>query len=84
MTLFKRLKRNQRGAAVIEIAIALAVLITFIYGIFQMGTLYQANAGMQHALGEAFEQRHCVRIPASARMVKVPSLLAPGKYLVPK
>ncbi len=52
MTLFNRLKRNQRGAAVIEIAIALPVLITFIYGIFQMGTLYQANAGMQHALGE--------------------------------
>lgn len=46
------LKRDERGAAVIEIAIVLPVLITFIYGIFQIGILYQANAGMQHALGE--------------------------------
>lgn len=52
MKLLRLLKRDQRGAAVIEIAIALPVLITFIYGIFQIGILYQANAGMQHALGE--------------------------------
>lgn len=52
MKLIRLLKRDQRGAAVIEIAIALPVLITFIYGIFQIGILYQANAGMQHALGE--------------------------------
>ena len=30
----------------------LPVLIVVIYGIFQIGILYQANAGMQHALGE--------------------------------
>ncbi len=52
MKLLRHLKRDNRGAAVIEIAIALPVLITFIYGIFQIGILYQANAGMQHALGE--------------------------------
>ena len=52
MKLFRHLQRDQRGAAVIETAIVLPVLITFIYGIFQIGILYQANAGMQHALGE--------------------------------
>ena len=52
MKLFRHLRRDQRGAAVIEMAIALPVLIMFIYGIFQIGILYQANAGMQHALGE--------------------------------
>lgn len=46
------LKRNERGAAAVEMALALPVLITMIYGIFQVGLLYQANAGMQHALGE--------------------------------
>ena len=46
------LKRDERGVAVIEIAIVLPVLILFIYGIFQIGILFQANAGMQHALGE--------------------------------
>lgn len=48
----KLLKGDERGVAVIEIAIVLPVLIMFIYGIFQIGILYQANAGMQHALGE--------------------------------
>ena len=52
MTLFRPLRRDERGVAVIEIAIVLPVLILFIYGIFQIGILYQANAGMQHALGE--------------------------------
>ena len=46
------LRRDQRGAAAAEMALALPVLITMIYGIFQVGLLYQANAGMQHALGE--------------------------------
>jgi Flp pilus assembly protein TadG len=52
MTRFFRLQRDERGAAVIEIAIALPTLILFIWGIFQLGIAFQANAGMQHALGE--------------------------------
>src|SRR5262249_26125695 len=36
----------------IEMAIALPVLLVMIYGIFQVGLVFQANAGMQHALGE--------------------------------
>ena len=52
MTMPKTLKRNEEGAAAIEMAIALPVLIAMIYGLFQVGLLYQANAGMQHALGE--------------------------------
>ena len=52
MTLVNILKRDERGVAATEMALALPVLITMIYGIFQVGLLYQANAGMQHALGE--------------------------------
>jgi Flp pilus assembly protein TadG len=44
--------RNEGGAALIEMAIALPVLISMIYGIFTVGQLFEANAGMQHALGE--------------------------------
>jgi Flp pilus assembly protein TadG len=47
-----RIRRDERGAAVIEMAIALPVLVTMIYGIFTLGQLFEANAGMQHALGE--------------------------------
>ena len=46
------LRRDERGAAVIEMAIALPTLVLFLWGIFQLGIAFQANAGMQHALGE--------------------------------
>jgi len=52
MTFRKHLRRDARGAAAIEMAISLPVLLVMIYGIFQVGLIFQANAGMQHALGE--------------------------------
>lgn len=52
MTRLVSLRRDEDGAAVVEMAIALPVLIVFIWGILQLGIAFQANAGMQHALGE--------------------------------
>jgi Flp pilus assembly protein TadG len=52
MKRLRLLRRNEHGAAAIEFAIAVPVLITFIWGIFQIGLLLEANAGMRHALGE--------------------------------
>lgn len=52
MMKFLRLRWDDRGAAAIEMALALPILVSMIYGLFQVGLLYQANAGMQHALGE--------------------------------
>lgn len=46
------LRRNERGAAAIEMAIAVPVLILMLWGIFQIGIASQAIAGMQHGLGE--------------------------------
>ena len=43
---------DERGASTVEMALVLPMLVTFIYGIFIIGTMFQANAGMQHALGE--------------------------------
>jgi Flp pilus assembly protein TadG len=56
MSLVNILRRCERGAAAIEMAIALPVLLVMIYGIFQVGLVFQANAGMQHALGEGARQ----------------------------
>ena len=53
MNAFKQFRRDERGAAAIEFAIAAQVLVALIWGIFQVGLVFQANAGMQHALGEA-------------------------------
>jgi len=52
MTKLFRIRRDDRGAAVVEFALTVPVLITLIYGIFEFSQLYEANAGMQHALGE--------------------------------
>ena len=51
------IKRNnlinaEDGAAAIEMAIAVPVLVLFIIGIFSFGRMLEADAGMQHAIGE--------------------------------
>ena len=52
MTILSSIRRNERGAAVIEMALTVPVLVTMIYGIFTIGLLFDANAGIQQALGE--------------------------------
>ena len=47
-----RIGRDERGAGAVEFALSVPVLITMIYGIFTLGQLFEANAGIQHALGE--------------------------------
>jgi Flp pilus assembly protein TadG len=46
------LRRDERGAAAVEFALSVPILVGVIYGIFEFSQLYWANAGMQHALGE--------------------------------
>jgi hypothetical protein len=48
-----KLSRDDTGSTAIEFAIVLPVLMVFLYGFFTLGTLYRANAGLHHALGEA-------------------------------
>ena len=47
-----QLRRDEGGAGAVEFALTVPILITLIYGIFEFSQLYEANAGMQHALGE--------------------------------
>jgi hypothetical protein len=51
--LTRKLSRNQQGTAVMEFAIAVPVLVSLIWGIFQVSMLLEAQAGMQSALGQA-------------------------------
>jgi Flp pilus assembly protein TadG len=51
MTALRMIRRDENGAAVIEFAIAVPILISLIWGIFQLACLFWANAGMQNALG---------------------------------
>ena len=51
--ILRKLRSNSEGAAAIEFAVAVPVLTVMIWGMFQVGLIFQANAGMPHALGEA-------------------------------
>ena len=52
MKLYKRLRRDNKGAAAIEMAFAFPILIMLIWMIIQLGLVLRAMAGIQHALGE--------------------------------
>lgn len=47
-----RIIRDERGAAAVEMAFALPVLVIMIWAFVQLAEVYRAVAGMQQALGE--------------------------------
>lgn len=49
----RKLAADEQGASAIEFALSVPVLIAMIYGIFTFGEMFEAAAGMQHALGQA-------------------------------
>ena len=52
MKLAQRLFRDQQGAAVVEMAFALPVVIVMLWAFVQLAQVYRATAGIQQALGE--------------------------------
>jgi len=69
MTRSKIIRLDEKGAAAIEMAFALPILLLFVYGIFQLGVILQANAGMQHALGEGARYATLYPKPADSAIV---------------
>jgi Flp pilus assembly protein TadG len=49
----RKISLNDRGNAAVEFALAAPILLTFIFGMAQLGMVFLASAGMQHGLGEA-------------------------------
>ena len=52
MMIGRRISRDDRGAAAIEMAFALPILIIMIWAFVQLAQIYRALAGIQQALGE--------------------------------
>ena len=52
MKMLKKLSHNEEGAAVIEMAFALPILIMLLWMIVQLGLVFRAMSGIQHSLGE--------------------------------
>lgn len=67
------LRKNERGAAAIEMAIAIPVLTLFLYGIFEIGVCCEAIAGMQHGLGEGARYATLCLTPNSSGTCTIPA-----------
>ena len=80
------LKSDERGAAVIEMAFALPTLIILIWGIAQLGMMYRAIAGVQHALGEGARLATIYPQPTDdaieARMEEMVYGIEPGEFTI--
>jgi Flp pilus assembly protein TadG len=68
MKMVCKFRRDQQGAAAIEFAIAVPILILMIWGIFQVGIAFQASAGMQHALGEGARYATIWPVPTNTQI----------------
>jgi Flp pilus assembly pilin Flp len=68
-----KLRRNEQGAAAIEMAIAVPVLTLFLWGIFEIGVACEAIAGMQHGLGEGARLATLCLTPTSTGTCTVPT-----------
>lgn len=53
MTFFSRFCNNQKGAAAIEFALAMPLVIMLFFGMAQFGLILLANSGIRHALDKA-------------------------------
>ena len=52
MKLLRKIRRDERGAAVIEMAFALPAMVIMMWMIVQLGLVFRAMSGIQHALGQ--------------------------------
>ena len=66
MKLLRRLQ-DERGSTAIEFAIAIPVLISLIWGMFQVSLLLQSQAGVEQALGEGARYATIFDVTTNAR-----------------
>ena len=66
MTLMHKIRTDERGASAVELALSLPILLTFIFGMMQVGMIMAADAGMQHALGEGARMATIYPTPTDA------------------
>ena len=83
-----KLIRNDKGAAVIEMAFALPILVLFIWILVQLGLVFRATSGIQHALGEGARLATVWPEPSAedvqARVEEAVYGIGPGDFDVPE
>ena len=68
MTNRTKLWNDERGATAVETAFVLPVILVFIYGIFMMGVMFHAKAGLQNGLGEGARYATIYPVPTDAQI----------------
>ena len=87
MRLLRKLRRDKRGAAVIEMAFALPALIIMMWVIIQLGLVFRAMSGIQHGLGEGARFATLFPKPTDAAIKnKITATvygIGPGSFTIP-
>lgn len=65
-----KLRSDVRGASAIEFAIAAPLFVLAMFGLFRVGILFLANAGMQHAVGEGARYASIYPAPSDAQIIE--------------
>ena len=87
MKRFLPLKRDERGAAVVEMAFALPALIVLLWMIVQLGLVFRAMSGIQHGLGEGARMATLFPKPTDtaikAKITDAVYGIGPGSFSIP-
>ena len=87
MRMLRRLRRDDRGAAVIEMAFALPAFIVLLWMIVQLGLVFRAMAGIQNALGEGARLATIWPVPdnttITTKMNEAVYGIGPGDFDIP-
>jgi Flp pilus assembly protein TadG len=68
MTRKFRLLRDAKGAAAIEVALAIPILLELFWVVFQAGLVFRAMSGIQHGLGEGARYATLFPQPSNAQI----------------
>ena len=81
------MKRDERGAAVVEMAFALPALIVLLWMIVQLGLVFRAMSGIQHGLGEGARMATLFPKPTDtaikAKITDAVYGIGPGSFSIP-
>lgn len=87
MKCLRILKRDERGAAVVEMAFALPALLVLLWMIVQLGLVFRAMSGIQHGLGEGARMATLFPKPANSaiqdRINDAVYGIGPGSFTIP-
>ena len=82
----KRLSHNEDGVAVIEMAFALPILVMLLWMMIQLGLVFRAMSGIQHALGEGARTATLWPVPTNAtiedKMEAAVYGIGPGEFTI--